>query len=363
MKGKYSAAVVFLCSIALLMLAGLVFAQSLGPLSDDVIAIVTAAAEGEDIEPLLDELSRKYILVTPTSTPTPVPTKTPQCTLDYEFVADVTVPDYTQFDGGEAFEKVWRIENTGTCAWGKGYEWVFQEGDKMGPRSEIGVPSIAPGELADLKVAMTAPSSPGVYRGRWQMRSADGQPFGTTSVVAIEVREPPTPTSTPTTEPSVMADMHEPVIVGDWLMYVYRVNREPQVWYYEEPVDPENGVYAIVRLKVNNLTLDTVTMDKQLEFEVHDDQGRVFEFLKGQTADRAAHRHVPNHADVYFKMPPGVIDYPVLLTFDVAQDSEELWLDVYDRDRSEKASIHLAPCQSKEDRICEGKFIDVEPED
>lgn len=177
------------------------------------------------------------------------------------------------------------------------------------------------------------------------------------------VPAPATPSPTPTLPPAVVVDMYQPVTVGDWLMYAYQVHRQPRVWYYDQPIDAENGMFAIVRLKVNNLTWSVSVMDDQLWFEAHDEQGRTFKVLNGSTADKAAHRHVPNHADVYFKMPPMVIDYPLLLTFDVAADSQELWLDIYKRDNTARASIYLEPCQSKEQRLCEGKFIDIPPED
>ena len=33
------------------------------------------------------------------------------------FVADVTIPDGTYINPGASFTKIWRLKNTGTCAW------------------------------------------------------------------------------------------------------------------------------------------------------------------------------------------------------------------------------------------------------
>ena len=62
-------------------------------------------------------------------------------------------------------------------------------------------------------------------------------------------------------------------------------------------------------------------------------------------------------------MPPAVIDYPVLLAFDVPSDAQELWLDIYNKDRTRVASIYVSPCQSEETRTCEGPFIEAQPKD
>ncbi|KXK11504.1 MAG: hypothetical protein UZ14_CFX002002738 [Chloroflexi bacterium OLB14] len=34
-----------------------------------------------------------------------------------QFVADVTIPDGTNFAANTAFKKTWRIKNIGSCAW------------------------------------------------------------------------------------------------------------------------------------------------------------------------------------------------------------------------------------------------------
>ena len=67
---------------------------------------------------------------------------------------------------------------------------------------------VEPGEITDLRIDLTAPTSPGIYRGDWQLKSDTGKLFGPGSKadqtiwVSIEVIEPPTATPSPTFTPS-----------------------------------------------------------------------------------------------------------------------------------------------------------------
>lgn len=136
---------------------------------------------------------------TPASTTAPPPTVTGTpgpgaCSNDAAFVADVTVPDGTVINGGQGFNKIWRVRNAGTCAWGLGYEFAFVGGEAMGPTTFIATPNTAPGATADLLVAFIAPGSAGTHAGQWRLR-AGGVPFGGTFSVSISVppSAPPCP--------------------------------------------------------------------------------------------------------------------------------------------------------------------------
>ncbi|MBU1879514.1 MAG: hypothetical protein KJ734_11235, partial [Chloroflexi bacterium] len=65
--------------------------------------------------------------VTPTSSVSPSP-----CSNNSAFISDVTVPDGTRVEPGARVDKVWRLQNTGTCEWGAGYRWAFVAGEQMG---------------------------------------------------------------------------------------------------------------------------------------------------------------------------------------------------------------------------------------
>jgi hypothetical protein len=105
------------------------------------------------------------------------------------WIADVTVPDGTVMDPGEIFFKIWRIENTGTCAWSFEYQLAFDHGDQLSgpdvarvhlfspeasPQPELGdltwkdeLWTVNPGELADVALFLKAPDDPGVYSSVW----------------------------------------------------------------------------------------------------------------------------------------------------------------------------------------------------
>ena len=143
------------------------------------------------IAPASTPISRMAAIATPVTTP---------CTDDAVYVADVTVPDGTVFEPSEAFEKTWRVRNTGSCPWGPGYRLAFVSGDRMGRPELVGfglvapaesvevtVPVVTPGESIEVTVALLAPESPGSYKGYWQMMNGNGECFGQRVYVAILV--------------------------------------------------------------------------------------------------------------------------------------------------------------------------------
>ena len=147
----------------------------------------------------------------PTSPPSPVPTNTPVpdvsgpggCTLNGAYVADVTAPDNTAFDPGVTFAKVWRLRNSGTCAWEAGTQLVFVSGERMDGPAAVDLPAVTPGSTTDVSVTLVTPDEPGTYRSTWQLQSPEGVRFGSRVYVQIIVPEPTTETPTPTREPGL----------------------------------------------------------------------------------------------------------------------------------------------------------------
>ena len=174
----------------------------------------------------------------------------------------------------------------------------------------------------------------------------------------------PLPDSVPESPAPTTATMYETVGLGGWELYVYKIHRQKQLWWSDGNPVTAAGIFALVRLKVTNLTGSPATMDSSFELLVHDDRMRILKHEDGDLSTRhTAHRVVSNHADTLDDIQPGAPEWPVLLCFDVAEDSQELWLDIETRDGTERASIYLSPCQSETERICEGRFIDATPKD
>ena len=106
---------------------------------------------------------------------------------DAAFVADVSIPDYTQMSPGTQFQKIWRMENTGVSTWNQDYALQFVAGDAMGTPIPQAIPVTQPGQTADIQVGLQAPAVAGTYRSVWQLINAQGQAFGPRITVVIDV--------------------------------------------------------------------------------------------------------------------------------------------------------------------------------
>ena len=150
----------------------------------------------------------------PTATPEP---EEEDCVDAMVFVSDLTYDDqnltyFPDFIPNEPFQKGWRIKNNGTCTWTIAYSARFVYGttsqsDMRGQPTALNR-EVAPGETYDLFVNLVAPdaSAPGRHVGNWQMFNSDGEAFGQSIWVAINVVVDGggvTPTTQPTTNPTV----------------------------------------------------------------------------------------------------------------------------------------------------------------
>jgi len=114
-----------------------------------------------------------------------IPTVTPEeevegdeCTFRAAFVDDVTIPDDTPVDANEAFDKTWRIRNSGTCVWEAGTTLIQVSGDDLSDIDTLAVPATEPDQELELTVAMKAPAAPGTYRSNWQLQTPDSRRYG-----------------------------------------------------------------------------------------------------------------------------------------------------------------------------------------
>lgn len=106
------------------------------------------------------------------------------CTNSIEFIQDLTVPDDTVFPPGAEFTAAWRLRNNGTCPWTEEYALTSVGGDPMTEELSVPLPNVvAPGQTVDAAVVLTAPLTPGTYRGNWQISNAAGEPFGINGVI------------------------------------------------------------------------------------------------------------------------------------------------------------------------------------
>lgn len=186
--------------VVLIVIIGVVAWRSLSggeatPTPQDPEAVYTAAALTAEarMTEVVSSTPPATSTVTPTAvTDTPVPTadiSTATVTIPpsppgggadkAQFIADVTVPDGTNFSPGASFTKTWRLSNVGTSTWTTAYSVVFYGGEQMdgtSPKAFSG--NVPPGQTVDISIDMVAPDETGKYIGYWILRNANNQTFG-----------------------------------------------------------------------------------------------------------------------------------------------------------------------------------------
>ena len=111
-------------------------------------------------------------------------------TPEVAFVADITVPDGSDFEPREKFTKTWRLLNAGASTWTTAYALVFIDGERMDSPDRVNLPEdVPPGETVDVSVDMSAPAEAGRYRGYWKLLSPNGKFIDNAVYVEIEVIE------------------------------------------------------------------------------------------------------------------------------------------------------------------------------
>lgn len=110
------------------------------------------------------------------------------------FNADVTIPDHAVVRGGEAFRKVWEIQNTGELTWqGRklirvDQQYVISRASVSGAleplvqshlrsiRHEVAIPDTPPGACAQIAVDFAAPRENCSVASVWRIHDGDGRP-------------------------------------------------------------------------------------------------------------------------------------------------------------------------------------------
>lgn len=96
-----------------------------------------------------------------------------------QFVADLSIPDGSSFAPGTAFTKTWRLMNSGTCTWTTSYTLAWAGGDSLGAPAPLKLPvSVAPGQMVDISLNLSAPATSGHYKGLFKLSNESGISFG-----------------------------------------------------------------------------------------------------------------------------------------------------------------------------------------
>lgn len=113
---------------------------------------------------------------------------TPQISLA-RFVSDVTIPDGLFIKPGERFTKTWRIRNSGSTTWGAGYQLVYYKDNQMGG-TNVNLPALAPNQVGNVSVTLTAPTTAGLHRSTWKPRDPSGNHFDFEMYAEVNVSVP-----------------------------------------------------------------------------------------------------------------------------------------------------------------------------
>jgi hypothetical protein len=111
---------------------------------------------------------------------------------------DLSIPDDTPLLAGQAFTKVWRLQNVGGCTWTRDYKVALFSGEGMGAQPILPLPGdVPPGQTVEISVDMIAPQMPGKHQGNWKLRNPSNNWFGigpngsAPFWVRIVVKQPP----------------------------------------------------------------------------------------------------------------------------------------------------------------------------
>lgn len=109
---------------------------------------------------------------------------------DAVLVEDTTIPDGTIVKPGQAFDKIWKVKNTGTTTWSTAYRLVYLDGLQGSTFKVAFVHTVKPAMTLEIKVPFVAPTEPGTYYSYWRMYNANLEPFGQELFMKIVVGNP-----------------------------------------------------------------------------------------------------------------------------------------------------------------------------
>lgn len=216
--------------------------------------------------------------------PTPVPPPPAACLNGMTFIQDLNFDDQNmtnppQFAPGQAFQKGWRIRNSGTCTWDSSYAFVFAGGNttaaRMGGQNQSIQGTVAPGQTLDVFVDLVAPLAPGTYQGFWTMRAPTGLLFGDRMWVGIRVVGIPTATPAPTQTPApdiAFTVDRSSIRAGECVTFSWNVNNIQAVFFHPQGANWQDfgvaGQGSSVQCPAQTATYELRVLRRDNTFEI-----------------------------------------------------------------------------------------------
>lgn len=227
--------------------------------------------------------------------------------VDAVFISDVTVPDGTQFAPGAAFAKTWRLNNDGCETWPSGTRLVYVSGNQMGgPNSIVAPNNVNPGINTDLTVNLTAPATPGTYRGDWRLQTPDGTQFGPQIYLEIVVVAPtPTPTVTPTATATEEGEIVTVTINPEPHNATGNVSSGGCSSGIRAGIAPAgNGIRGVIAFDVADIVEASQIISAKLDLSQYSLTGNPFEFLHPLIFEQVTGiAHACDYPDSYGNIP------------------------------------------------------------
>ncbi len=130
-----------------------------------------------------------FIYSTPTKLATPTFSTSQPGQTDYACVMIAQTPEDNSLIGAGVFFSIrWQVKNTGLAVWdSNNMDYRYKSGTKMHSKPAYDLyKDISPGDVADIIVDMTAPTTPGTYAATWKLRA--GKTEFCTMTVAIVIK-------------------------------------------------------------------------------------------------------------------------------------------------------------------------------
>lgn len=116
------------------------------------------------------------------------PTPTVACVNSLLFIADQTIPDGTEVEPGAVLDKIWEVENNGTCNYDERYRLKLIGGSELGAKPEQALYPARSGTQFQIHIRFVAPQEPGSVRSAWQAFDPQGNPFGDPIYLEVVVK-------------------------------------------------------------------------------------------------------------------------------------------------------------------------------
>lgn len=149
---------------------------------------------GREETPALEEI---YLPPSPSAAQVPlplslenslIPTPTVSCENNLLFVADLTIPDGTEVEPGAILDKIWVVENNGSCNYNEHYRLKLIAGADLGAKAEQALYPARSGTQFQIRIRFVAPQEPGEVRSAWQAFDPQGNPFGDPVYLEVVVK-------------------------------------------------------------------------------------------------------------------------------------------------------------------------------